>query len=62
MKAHFASKSLGTSQNLVARPLVAQPRITQLRQRGLAPIRAESGGLGGFFKKDDSKQVIMGLN
>jgi hypothetical protein len=27
------------------------------RSRGLVIVRAESGGLGNFFKKDDNKQV-----
>lgn len=56
----MAHSHLGTpvgTRSLVGRPLAAAPRSLHICQRRPTLIRAEGGGLGGFFKKDDSKQV-----
>ena len=40
-----------------ARPLSSSIRTMPARNRGLATVQAKSGGMGDFFKKDESKQV-----
>lgn len=55
---------LGTSigpQGLSGRHVLAAPRLASISRRRAAPIRAESGGLGGFFNKNESKQVHLRL-
>lgn len=55
---------VGAPRNSSLLPLTTCVRFFRAphRSRGLPKIRAESGGLGDFFKRDDSKQVCIRRN